>query len=27
LDGVDHFFFGGLDRLASAVSGWAAAIS
>jgi hypothetical protein len=26
LDGADHFFFGGLDRLASAVGGWAAAI-
>jgi hypothetical protein len=27
LDGVDHFFFGGLDRLARAVSEWAARIS
>jgi len=27
LDGVDHFFFGGLDRLASAVSGWVAQVS
>jgi len=27
LDGVDHFFFGGLDRLASAAGSWAAAIS
>jgi alpha/beta superfamily hydrolase len=27
LDGVDHFFFGGLDRLASAMSGWAAKVS
>jgi hypothetical protein len=27
LDGVDHFFFGGLDRLASAVGSWAAAIT
>jgi len=27
LDGVDHFFFGGLDRLTSAVGAWAAAIS
>jgi pimeloyl-ACP methyl ester carboxylesterase len=27
LDGVDHFFFGGLDRLADAMSGWAAQVS
>jgi uncharacterized protein len=27
LDGVDHFFFGGLDRLASAAAAWAAVIS
>jgi len=27
LDGVNHFFFGGLDRLAGALDGWAAAIS
>jgi len=27
LDGVDHFFFAGLERLGSAVGGWAAAIS
>jgi len=27
LDGVDHFFFGGLDRLTSAVGAWAATIS
>jgi pimeloyl-ACP methyl ester carboxylesterase len=27
LDGVDHFFFGGLDRLASAMSGWATTLS
>jgi uncharacterized protein len=26
-DGVDHFFFAGLDRLAAAVGDWAAAIS
>jgi alpha/beta superfamily hydrolase len=27
LDGVDHFFFGGLDRLAKAAGAWAAAMS
>jgi alpha/beta superfamily hydrolase len=27
LDGVDHFFFGGLDRLGEALGGWATAIS
>ena len=27
IDGTDHFFFTGLDRLATAVTGWAAAIS